>query len=344
MTILSIEIALAMTLLLGSAFFSLSETALVSLSVQKVKRLALHNPKLSAVLLRWLDKPHELLTTILIGNTIINILFASLVTSWTVKFVGTQIFSQIELLVWLAITFLIVIFGEMVPKLIARSSPEKASLFVLPLLFVIKKPMAPLLPAINGFMDFFSERWKTPRAAPGLTFSINELKGLLDEGQGNASVSPDSLGMMQRVLEINDRKAESIMTKLSAVDVVELDPPGKPGRDRDTVLDLIVENGHTRTPIKFNGTIIGFIHTADVLPLIATDDGRDLLTLIRKAMNVRADRSVNDLLQDFKTSEVHAGFVHDQDNHIVGLVTLEDVLEEITGEILDEYDVALQPK
>src|SRR5207244_4177609 len=114
------------------------------------------------------------------------------------------------------------------------------------------------------------------------------------------------------------------------VDFVEVDPPGKPPRDRELIMDLVVEQGHTRTPIKKEGSIIGFLHSGDLLPYVIHDrGGGDLTGLVRKAFSVLADRLVADLLQDFRTSGFHAGFVVDSAGAIIGLVTLEDVLEEI---------------
>ncbi|MCB4756700.1 MAG: hemolysin family protein [Elusimicrobia bacterium] len=341
--IIASQLYIGLFLLLASAFFSLSETALVSLSAQKVKRLALHNPALAHAFIRWLNRPHELLTTILVGNTLVNILFASLVTSWVVQALHFDTPTRMKIWAWVFETFLLVIAGEMVPKLVARASPEKMSLVVLPLLSTARRFLLPLLNFVSIFSDLFFKKWKTTASSSDVTFSVQELKGLLEEVPEATDVSSDAYGMIRRILEIHDRKAESMMTPLKDVDIIEIDPPGKAPRERELLLDLIVEEGHTRTPVKYQGSLIGFIHTADLLLLILKEEGKDLRSMVRKAMDVPAHRSVYDLLQDFKTSGVHAGFVRNVQNDIIGLVTLEDVLEEITGEILDEYDLTQGP-
>jgi CBS domain containing-hemolysin-like protein len=129
------------------------------------------------------------------------------------------------------------------------------------------------------------------------------------------------------------------MTPIAKADVIEVDPIGKPPRPHDFLIDLIVEEGHTRTPVKREGRIIGYVHCNDLLPFLLTGRTGDLLQLVKPAMHVPHDRRVADLLQDFRQSGKHMGFVADAAGTVVGLVTLEDVLEEITGEILDEYDI-----
>jgi len=338
--IITIEILISVLLLIISAFFSLSETSLVSLSAQKVKRLALRHPPLAQAFIRWLKHPQELLTAILVGNTLVNILFASLVTMWAVQtFSGIQP-SQLKFIAWILETGCLVILGEMAPKLIARSSPEKTSLIVLPLLSVLCKLTTPFLAFVTWVMKLIYPKWTDPSPASEITFSVKELKGLLEEGQHVTEVSPDSYGMMKRVLELNDRTAERIMTQISNVDILELDPPGKRERDRDLLLDLVIENGHTRTPVKHKGQFVGIIHSSDLLPLVLKDEGRDLISMVRKALDIPGSRPVSALLQEFKLSGIHAGFVRNAAKDIIGFITLEDVLEEITGEILDEYDVA----
>jgi CBS domain containing-hemolysin-like protein len=131
------------------------------------------------------------------------------------------------------------------------------------------------------------------------------------------------------------------MTPLAQMDVIEVDPLGKPVRSRELLLDLIIEQGHTRTPIKKWGRIVGFIHTKDLLSLILKDPGTDITALVRAAVDLKSEMRVGDLLQLFKEKGFHMGFVYNRQGQIVGMVTLEDVMEEITGEILDEYDIAL---
>lgn len=337
--VIAIGLVCSVLFLLASSFFSASETALVSLSPQKAKRLALKSPNLTQDLLGWLGNPQELLTLILVGNTFANVLFATAVTSLAVHIMETQSPTLVEWISWLCETAVVVILGDMAPKFFARAHPEKTSLRVLPWLSRLRTLFRPALSLFLS-IGFFFPKSKIPSYGHGLMFSLDEFKSLLEEGQPTAGMSEDSVGMMQRVLDIKHQKAEDIMTPMDKVDLIEINPKGKPLRDRDLLLDLIVEEGHTRTPVKWNEQIVGYIHSDDLLPLILEDPEKDLTRMVRRAMDIPNNRPVSELLIDFRKSGNHLGFVRDDRNEVVGIVTLEDVLEEITGEILDEYDVS----
>lgn len=329
----------ALFLLGASAFFSSSETALVSLSPQKAKRLALKNPSLSQDLLGWIGNPHELLTLILIGNTFATVLFAASVSALAIQIFRLYSPSLINWITWILETMAVVIFGDMAPKFFARAQPEKTSMAVLPWLSRIRSFLGPVM-KLSAVVTFFLPGFKGARAGGVLTFSMTELRAMLEEGSAAGSVSFEFMGMMQRVLETNDRRADEIMTPIDRVDLIDLD--AKKGKDpptRDFLLDLIIENGHTRTPVRQGGHVTGFIHSDDLLPLLLNDDGRNLQKFVRQAMDVPRRQSVADLLQNFRRSGVYLGFVQDEKERVIGIVTLEDVLEEITGEILDEYDL-----
>ncbi len=331
---------LLILLLVASMFFSAAETALISLSPQKAKALVLRTPRVAVALQGWLIKPHELLTLILVGNTFVNVIFASLLTVFIVKIIPEVSQTMLEVFSWFIGTGLLVIIGEMVPKFFARTNPEKTSLFVLPILSTLRRLSSPLLHLIVGPLGFFFPKWKAPPVGHVLMFSMEELRSLLEEGHQDGVPKDESMDMMQKILSINDRRAEQIMVPLAQVDLIEIDPAGRPVRDRERVIDLVVEEGHTRTPVKWKNEIIGFIHSDDLMPSLLFDRRENIHRFISKAFDVPSDRRVGDLLQDFKTSGVHMGFVKDQNKTVIGIVTLEDVLEEITGEILDEYDVS----
>jgi len=322
-----------------SAFFSAAETALVSLSPQKVKSLSVGKPDLAQTLQSWLLKPHELLILILIGNTLVNVLFAAVSTAFAVHLFPNIYHSAVEVAAWALGTACLVILGEMAPKFFARANPERTSLFVLPLLSWLRNRMNPFFNFISSFTGWLAPRWQTRPVGQLMTFSMEELKLLLEENQAAAGLPDESVSMMHKILEINNRRAEAIMTPIDQVDVVELDPPGKSAPDRDRILDLIVEQGHTRTPLKKGGAIVGTLHSDDLLPFIIQDRKDDLLSLVRQPLSVPAETGVNELLQQFRKSGVYIGLVT-KDAAVVGLITLEDVLEEVTGEILDEYDVS----
>jgi putative hemolysin len=324
-------------------FFSAAETALVSLSAQKAKRLALQDPSLIAPLKGWLDRPHELLTMILVGNTLATVMFASVITGLGVAVFRTMSVSLVQWVTWGLESIVVVIIGDIAPKFFARANPEKTSLLVLPWLSRFRDLFAPFMASLS-FLGFLIPKLKSPPVGDMLAFSLEEFKNIIEETQTELGTSGDSFSMMHRVLDISDRKAVDIMTPMDKVDLIEVDPPGKSRRESDLLLDLAIEGGHTRTPVKQQGEIVGFIHSNDLLPLVFKNMPSDLLKLIRKGIDIPYGRKVNELLADFRANGVHAGFVRNSTGEIIGLITLEDILEEITGEILDEYDVGGPPK
>lgn len=332
-----VEPLLAMFFLASSAFFSAVETALVTLSVQKTKHLAIRNPKLTHHLIGWLTRPHELITTILVGNTISVIMFAALLTSAALKIFSPYPKTYIELTSWFVQTFLMLILGEMAPKFLGRIYPERISLTALPVLEWMRRVCEPIIRVITRIIGLFIPTASMPTSSY-LTFSMEELRLLLEESPP-PNVQKESLSMMQKALDLANKTAEQIMTRIENLDYVDLDS----GASRDEMIDLIIENGHTRTPVRRNKDFIGYIHTHDLLALIVEDRGQDLASLVLAAHVLSPTMRVNELLQLFKSSSVHVGFVQ-KDNKVIGLVTLEDVMEEITGEILDEYDLGAANK
>jgi len=332
---LIVEPFLAFLFLVAAGFFSAAETALVTLSPQKTKHLALRNPKLAGHLTGWLTKPHELIVVILMGSTLSVVLFAAFTTSAALRVFEGFSRSRIEGVSWLAQTVLMTILGEMAPKFLARLHPERISLFALPLLAATRQIMAPFLNIVTKAIGYFMPAWVTPPVGPMLTFSMDELRLLIDESRPRNIPQADSLTMIQRALDLNNKSVQEIMTKMDTVDFLDLDAV----QNQDRALDLIIENGHTRTPIRRGGEFIGYLHTHDLLSYIIDDREQKIESKIIPAHALALDMKVSELLQIFKQSGVHIGFVRNPNGGMAGIVTLEDVMEEITGEILDEYDV-----
>src|SRR5262249_7568814 len=152
---------------------------------------------------------------------------------------------------WVIGTASILIVGEMIPKFIARAYPERTSLVVLPWLSSLRRFTLPVLDFLMKPLTTLFPRLSTPSGSI-FTFTLEELKSVLEEDRRGRTGKDESMDMIQRSLEIHDRRAETIMTPLSKMDFIEIDPPGKP-RSPDFLIDRIVEEGHTRTPVKRGG-------------------------------------------------------------------------------------------
>lgn len=263
------------------------------------------------------------------------VMFAAILTSFSLKMFPGVSPRLVETIGWFAQTSLMLIIGEMAPKFLGRIYPEKITLFSLPWLARVRRLFSPLIKIATRIIAAVVPSWMSKPVDSYVTLSIDELRMLLEETPSTSAPHKESLTMMQRAIDITQKTASEIMTKLENMDFVDLDA----NIDRQTLIDLIVENGHTRTPVRRNKDFIGYIHTHDVLSLMLEDQGRDLAYMVLGAHTINANSKVSEVLQIFKSSSVHIAFVRDDKQSVLGIVTLEDVMEEITGEILDEYDV-----
>jgi CBS domain containing-hemolysin-like protein len=331
-----------LVLLLLSGFFSGSETAMTSLGRGKLKDYLENenDEKKKKKLEKFMHKPNQYLTTILIMNNIVNILASSLTTVFVVNlFPGSQ-----GTAVGIAtgfMTMLILIFGEITPKVFARENKEKFFSFVfnpIHLLNMILTPIVWVLVKITNVVIRAFGGEKINQAPPFITES--EIMTYLDMGHEEGVIEKYEKYLMQRSLEMRDTSVKEIMTP--RVEIVAME-------DDQTLIDLIQtinEEGYSRFPVfkESMDTIIGICYAKDIFKLLdKTDDfgsikNKTITNLIHKPSFVPITMKINDVLKLFLANHTHMAIVVDEYGGTAGLVTLEDIIEELTGEILDEYD------
>lgn len=328
--------------LLGlSAFFSGSETALVSLSRYRLKRLIIKNKAFSNVFMSWLTAPQYILTTVLVGNTMVNIGATSLMTILAFGVFAGLPHRWVEVGVWFFMMLVILIWGEITPKIYSRRHAEKVSLFAI-------RPLYYLTQAIKPFIRF--TLWVMHTVAPGLyvapvsrysQVTVDELRLMITESGVGGGLGILTGEMMKKVLSFEQLVAEKIMTPLKHVERVKF--PGNPDDDTewDGFYSRIIEIGHTRIPIYYadSSTIDGYIHINDLVDIPEKSTAQDRSRLVRSGISVNGKKKVSELLREFKTGRTHLAFVKDSTGKVHGIVTLEDVLEAIVGEIVDEFDL-----
>lgn len=319
-----------------SGFWSGSETALTTLSKYRIKKLIAQNQAVAGPLGEWLKSPYYMITTILVGNTVTNMALSFLCTLLLVTVFAHITPELVELFNWLVVTFLVLVIGDVTPKLYSRANPEKVTLRVLPVLSRIEKITRPVVMPIITLMGFVLPGIGKILPARILTLlSMDEVKGLIAEASHTGMLGPDTSQMLQRVLHISEIDVARIMTPLAEVEWANLDlPPEK-------FLDMVVEIGHSRVPVyrTTQSRVAGFVHTKDILWAWKKNQGVFTPDLVRPPYYIPPDKKIGDLLREFKSGQTHMAFVADGVGNIIGIVTLEDILEEIVGEILDEYDV-----
>jgi len=316
-----------------SAFFSAAETALTSLSKIKVNRLLEHKI-LGAKLVHDLkEKPAEFIATILIGNNLVNIAASALATSMMINFFASHGAEGTGLAVGAAtglMTFLILAFGEITPKTIAIRRAEKFSLFVAPIiafLNIVFHPVAFLMGFITRpFILLFGG--KAPEKGPFIT--AEEIRLILAAGEKDGVIEEEEREMITSIFEFGETVAREVMTPRPDISACDIN------NDLSEMKKLVIESGHSRLPVfeKNLDSIVGILYAKDLLKA-APASVRDLL---RPAIFIPETKKVAELLHEMQAARTHLAIIVDEYGMTSGLVTLEDLIEEIVGEIHDEFE------
>lgn len=331
-----IELVVMLLGLFISALFSGSEVAFFSLlnQIDKLSHTGEYAKRDSRIL-KMLNKPRRLLATILIGNT-----FANIVSSVLAAVIAGKLAFHFGLsltLVYVSeivvLTFMILILSEITPKVIAINNPLKISRRMSRFIYINFILLAPVSKLIaNSTMSL--ER-SLPR--PDNKMTADDLKTMAEMGEKEGSIKGDEREIIENVIEFGNTTVREIMTSRVNIVAVSIEAT------LPEVIELIQLKGLSRMPLFENDldTILGVIYTKDVLPYINTDldrSGINWKTIARKALFIPATKKLDDLLRDFQHEKTHIAIVVDEYGGTEGIVTLDDILEEIVGDIGDEYN------
>jgi putative hemolysin len=315
-----------------SAIFSGSETALTALSKIKVKNLQEKLGEKGEILSLWLKYPDRLLTTILVGNNFVNIAASAIATSIAISY-GHQMAVALAAGI---MTFVILVFGEIVPKTFARSNSEKIApkaIRFLNLLSFILAPVVKFLSWISGgIINLVGGKSTTPRHV----LDFQDIKLLISAGEREGIIEEEKKEMIEGIFESSTTKVSEIMTPRIDMFTIETGTPIQ------EALKLIREKGYSRVPVfeENMDNIVGVLYAKDFLKILAEEETKKikLKDLIREPLFTPESKKLDDLLKDFRKEKTHIAIVVDEYGGTAGLVTIEDVLEEIVGEIEDEFD------
>lgn len=310
-------------LLVLSGFFSSSETALFSISRTKARHLAKQKGKANALIKRMKDNPHRLLSTILIGNNLVNVGASALATRLTL-----EMFSNYAVgLATGIMTFLILVFGEVIPKSLAtRNNILIARLTIYPIYWC-----SLLFLPIVFFLDFIPKLTGRIKKTPAVT--EEELMTFVEVVTEEGEIKEAEQKLIHNIFEFDDTNASEIMTPRADMFVIE------GGEHLD--LKKITESGFTRIPVIENtiDNVVGILNVKDVLAHQAkSQEPPDALKLMRPPYFVPEHKKLDSLMHQFKKRKSHMAIVVDEHGGVEGLITLEDALEELVGEIRDETD------
>ncbi|MFA6356331.1 MAG: hemolysin family protein [Candidatus Omnitrophota bacterium] len=326
-------------LLCFSAFFSMSETALISLSKIRLRHMISKGAKNAKLVHQLVSKPEKLITCILVGNNLVNTAISVIGATIFVFFFGDEV-GMISATVIVTITLLT--FGEIIPKMFAVQRAEKVSLAIakpINVLLIILNPVAKVFMKLgNALIKLFGGEVK--QRSPLIT--EEEIRLMIELGKEEGVVGDDERKMLHRIFEFGDTKVSEVMVPLGKAVAIDIDAGA------EELLNLFVEEGHSRLPV-YKGSpdnIVGIIYARDLLYIWQNKGLVIIPDLVHEPYFVPKDKRVNDLLKDFQKMKVQIAIIADMPAGItsssgasrraIGLVTLEDLTEEIVGEIEED--------
>jgi putative hemolysin len=331
------KVGFLLVLFVLSAFFSGSEVALFSLDKKKLHNTFESNPLILRYLQNLLDFPRRLLVTILLGNTLINVAASIIAVSIAIDYSKQTGFPRgaaltIEIIL---LTIFILIIGELIPKIWAAKNPVAFAKFIsIPLFWlnVILFPLAEILTEAIRSVITFLKIDKTKSAM--LTEEITELANLSHE---RGTIIEKEHGLINSIVNFRNVAVHEVMTP--RVDIVAVSA----GTGFDELVHIITESGFSRIPLYHEDLdeILGIVYTKDLLPFIKSPEKRNnfsLTDIARKPMFIPRTKLISSLMHEFQEKKMHVAIVVDEYGGTAGLISLEDIIEEILGEMRDEYD------
>jgi Mg2+/Co2+ transporter CorB len=332
-----------LVLLACSAFFSGSETALTASSRGKLRAQADKGTPGAAAALGILDDRERMIGAILLGNNVVNILSASLATALLTRLFGDSGVA----LATLGMTLLVLIFGEVLPKTLAILSPEPLAMRVAPVIRVLIVVFAPVVAVVRalvrGLLAPFGFR---ADPAANILAVREEIAGALQLGHSEGVVEKEDRDRILGALDLGERTVKEVMLHRSGIEMIDASLPVQ------EILARVLDSPHTRLPLFRDEpeNIVGVLHAKELLRAMhrmLDEDGRldrekmarfDIMSVAMEPYFIPETTSLDDQMRQFLRRHTHFALVVDEYGALQGLITLEDILEEIVGEIADEYD------
>jgi putative hemolysin len=345
------DLAVVVILILIGGFFAASEMALITVKRHRLGQLADDGNNAARSAQRLVEDPGRFLATIQIAITFLGFLsgavgavafsggLADLIVRIPLLGIGRNTASSVAFVIMtLLIALASIIVGELVPKTLALNFPERLALFVSRPIAVIQGLLSPIVWVVSRSSALLVRLLGGTEKPQGGYLSTEELKLLVETGSEQGQIEEEEKEMIHGVIELGDKRVHEVMVPRIGIRAVNVDDP------IDQVLEMIIAAGHSRLPVfeESLDNIVGILYAKDLLPYLkggGRDNGAiDIRTLVRPPVYVPESKAVDELLHDMQTAKRHIAIVVDEYGGTAGLVTMEDVVEEIVGEIQDEYD------
>ena len=328
------NVVLLVFLILLSGFFSASETALTAFRSIHLEKLedGKHDKQVN-LLKKWLKNPNEMLTGLLLGNNIVNILASSIATIVTIQFMGTS--SKSVAVATIGMTIIILVFGEITPKIIAKNHSLKIAGVVIVIVYWFSFFTKPLIKILIWISKFIGRLLGIELEDETLMITEEDIISFVNVGEAEGVIEEDEKEMIHSIVGFGETSAKEVMTPRTAMLAFE------GNKTIDDIWYEMVDNGFSRIPVYEDtiDNILGVLYIKDIMNSIK--DGNTnvpIKNFIRPGYFVPETKSIIEILKEFKALKVHIALVLDEYGGIVGLLTIEDLIEEIVGEIRDEFD------
>lgn len=330
---MEIHIIIIVVCVILSGYFSATETAFSTFNRIRVKNMAEKGDKKAALALKLSDNYDSLISTILIGNNIVNILASSM---------GALVFARVladnqelaSAVNTAVLTIVVLIFGEISPKTMAKNSPEKFVLFSAPIINVFRIILFPFVYIFNSWQKLLSKIFK-PSDDQGMT--EEELISIIEEAEEEGDIDKEESDLIKSAIEFGDLEVGDIFTP--RIDITALPVSAT----KEMVAKVFTESGYSRLPVYDMSidNIVGIIYYKDFYT-VAYKSNVPLHEIIKPVIYVATAQPVNELMKELQEKQMHMAIVTDEFGSTAGIVTLEDILEEIVGEIWDEHDEIIE--
>jgi putative hemolysin len=333
------EIALLVVLVVLSAYCSCAETALTSLTHGRLRYLINTHRRQQRALARLLEEPNELITALLLLNTVVNVTATAVMTLIVVQTMPHLSAGWQGTIATAVMTVSLLVLGEITPKNFAKHNAEWLTLLLINQVYALARALKPVVVLFRalaaGIVRPFGIDLK--KREP-VSVSDEQIETLVDAGEESGMLGETEGDMIRRILDFDELTVEQVMVPRPDVRSIEV------GTSLDAVRGIVAKDGHSRFPV-YQGVpdnVVGTLHAKDLLREGA-ESARTLRDLLRPAVYVPTSQPINVLLRELRRRKVHMAVVVDEFGGMAGIVTLEDILEQIVGEIEDEYDLPVTP-
>lgn len=327
------DIFLLVVLIILSGIFSASETALTSFRSTYLEEIEWKHPKEAVLLRNWLKYPNEILTGMLLGNNIVNILASSIATALTLNIMGNN--STSILIATIVMTVVILIFGEITPKIIAKNNSVLISRFVITPMHFLSIVTKPIVFILMGISKIIGRLFGIEIKDEALMITEKDIISFVNVGEAEGIIEEGEKEMIHSIFEFGETSAKEVMTPRTSMYSIEAT------KTIEEVWDELLETGFSRIPVyeETIDDIIGILYVKDILNSVKRGETeKQIKDFVRVPYFVPETKSIIEILKEFQIKKVHIAMVLDEYGGVVGLVTIEDLIEEIVGEIRDEFD------